>query len=81
MGIMTKLDGVPDREDAKPGMAFFANTGPFGATCGDCSHRRFKQGKGMACAMYHKLTGRHGAAVDRHWSACKYFEPRAVKQK
>lgn len=33
---MVKEAGVPDREDMRLGMAFFANTGPAGKTCGDC---------------------------------------------
>lgn len=36
---MTRLHGVPSKDDALPGMAFFANTGPHGKTCGDCKHR------------------------------------------
>jgi len=39
MDYMTKLDGVPSTDDAIPGMAFFAGTGPFGKTCGDCKFR------------------------------------------
>lgn len=39
MDYMTKLDGVPSTDDALPGMAFFAATGPGGKTCGDCKHR------------------------------------------
>jgi hypothetical protein len=39
MSVMTKLPGVADTDDAKPGMAFFAGTGPFGKTCGDCKYR------------------------------------------
>ena len=39
MDPMTKLDGVPSRDDALPGMAFFANTGPYGKTCGECKFR------------------------------------------
>lgn len=39
MSDMTKLEGVPDTDDAKAGMAFFAGTGPYGKTCGDCKYR------------------------------------------
>lgn len=39
MSFMTKIDGVADSDDALPGMAFFANTGPYGKTRGDCKHR------------------------------------------
>lgn len=38
---MTRLPGVPDNRDLKPGMAFFADTGPFGKTCGDCKFRGY----------------------------------------
>lgn len=39
MSYLTKLDGVPDSNDAKPGMAFFAGTGPAGKVCADCKFR------------------------------------------
>ncbi|MCW2228126.1 hypothetical protein [Bradyrhizobium elkanii] len=39
MGIMTRLEGVPDADDALPGMAYFAGTGPYGKTCGECKFR------------------------------------------
>lgn len=40
---MVKLPGVPSRDDAKPGMAFFAGTGPAGKTCGDCKLRGYSR--------------------------------------
>lgn len=39
MSYMTKIEGIPDTDDVKPGMAFFAGTGPYGKTCGTCKHR------------------------------------------
>lgn len=39
MDYMTKLEGVPSKDDAIPDMAFFAGTGPAGKTCGQCKHR------------------------------------------
>jgi hypothetical protein len=36
---MTRLPGAPDRDDALPGMAHFAGTGPADKTCGHCLHR------------------------------------------
>lgn len=39
MSFMTKIEGVADTDDALPGMAFFAGTGPYGKTCGDCKFR------------------------------------------
>lgn len=38
---MTKIDGYPSSDQAIPGMAFFAGTGPEGKTCGDCKHRGY----------------------------------------
>ena len=38
---MVKEPGVPDAKDAKPGMAYFAGTGPAGKTCGDCANRGY----------------------------------------
>jgi hypothetical protein len=40
---MKKIPGVPDTDDVRPGMAFFAGTGPFGTKCGDCCHRGYKR--------------------------------------
>lgn len=39
---MTRLEGVPSKDEAIPGMAYFAGTGPFGKTCGDCRHRGYQ---------------------------------------
>lgn len=39
MDYMTKLPGVPSTDNALPGMAHFANTGPYGKTCGGCRFR------------------------------------------
>ena len=38
---MTRLEGVPNRSDIIPGMAYFQGTGPEGKTCGDCKHRGY----------------------------------------
>lgn len=43
MSKMTKLEGVPDKDDAKPGTAFYAGTGPSGKYCGDCRHRGYSR--------------------------------------
>jgi hypothetical protein len=69
------------------GQAYFANTGPFGATCGGCKfhgyHRQKRNASGDtigttfrrdACAQFFKLTGNHGPAVPTSAAACKYFE-------
>ena len=39
---MVKIEGVPDHNDVRPGMAYFAGTGPKGKTCGDCKFRGYK---------------------------------------
>ncbi len=41
MSFMTKIEGVPDTDDVRDGMAFFAGTGPYGKTCGDCKFRGY----------------------------------------
>jgi hypothetical protein len=91
MSYMTKLPGVPDTDDVKPGMAFFAGTGPTDKTCESCAYRGYwRTGKhkfntqtkmleeagrhSNSCAMFLKLTHRHGPAVNRRWAACKYFQ-------
>jgi hypothetical protein len=46
MSRMTRLPGVPDTDDIRPGMASYYGSGPWGKTCGDCAHRGyFKKGK------------------------------------
>lgn len=39
MDPMTKVEGVPSKDEALAGMAYFAGTGPAGKTCGLCKHR------------------------------------------
>lgn len=40
---MVKIEGVPGSEQAVPGMAYFAGTGPFARTCGECIHRGYSR--------------------------------------
>lgn len=92
MSYMTKLPGVPDRDDVRAGMASFQGSGPAGKTCESCAHRgywrtgkpKFNRQTGMleetgyrsnSCAMFLKLTHRHGPAVEKKYRACKYYEP------
>ena len=72
---MTKIRGVPDRANLKPGMAHYDGSGPPGKTCGDCQHRGYmtEAGRRYGCAVFYKLTGKSGPAVGRYWRACKYF--------
>lgn len=59
MSYMTRLPGVPDTDDIKPGMAFYME------------ERQFKT---MACKKFRELSGRHGLPVKADWAACKYWE-------
>lgn len=69
------------------GMAYFAGSGPAGKTCGDCKHRGYQRERSYpnangapvfyrstGCAMFKKLSGRHGPPIDAALNACKYFE-------
>ena len=70
----------------QPGQAHFANTGPFGATCGECAFygyfRKFLNDSGdtiktkyrNGCAKYLQLTGKHGPCFPASAGACRYFE-------
>ena len=41
MSYLSKLPGVPDSGDVKPGMAHFEGSGPVGKNCGSCAHRGY----------------------------------------
>jgi len=68
------------------GQAYFGNTGPFGATCGECvflgyyqqhfnkSGDRIKATYRGGCHRFYQLTGKHGAVVPANAPACRYFE-------
>lgn len=72
MSYMTRLEGVPDTDDAKPGMAYFAGTGPIGKTCGKCEF--FKNRK---CQMFFTLIKTTGDNIKGSFKACKYFEQKS----
>ena len=73
---------------SRPGMAHFAATGPFGATCGECAYlgywRQRRSGNGEivntertgGCEKFHELTGKHGAVVPPGTEACRHFARR-----
>jgi hypothetical protein len=73
---------------SRPGMAHFAATGPFGATCGGCVFlgywRQRRNGYGEivktervgGCEKFHQLTGKHGPVVPPRTEACRYFQRR-----
>jgi hypothetical protein len=75
-----------------PGMAHFANTGPFGATCGNCAmlgyHRQHRNTSGdlikttftHGCAKFYALTGTHGPRVPTNAAACRHFELRPERK-
>jgi hypothetical protein len=68
------------------GQAHFANSGPVGATCGDCIFlgydRKVCNGSGDTikvvryggCKKYHEFTNKHGPIVPAHAGACRHFE-------
>jgi len=70
------------------GQAHFGNSGPFGATCGECVflgyyQQHFNKAGDLiksthrgGCKKFHELTGKHGELVPANASACKYFERR-----
>jgi hypothetical protein len=74
-----------------PGQAHFANSGPFGATCGDCMllgyYREHRNRVGDivgshhygGCKKFHELTGKHGSIVPKHAAACRYFQRKEDK--
>jgi hypothetical protein len=70
---MTKVAGVPSRDDAKPGMAFFAATGPPEKNCGGCKHRTDRTSR---CQKFTELAGKDGPPVRGDYRACKYFVSR-----
>lgn len=90
---LTKIEGVPSRDQAIPGMAYFAGTGPDGKTCKDCEHRGYyRQSEKWSeerncwvtnsyrvqkCAQFKSMTGRHGADVAADCRACKYFQQKS----
>ena len=96
MSYMTKLAGVPDRDDARPGMAYFAGTGPQGKTCGDCAHHGYerevlsprhdggtvRQRKFHGgCHRYKQLAGHDGPVVKKAYAACREFQEKAAQAK
>ena len=95
---MARLNLLPHRTTGYPaeldyqintthaGQAHFANTGPFGAVCGECAflgydrQHRNESGDSVrathygGCKKFHELTGKHGPVVPKHAAACRYFE-------
>ena len=75
-----------------PGQAFFANSGPFGATCSDCAHlgyrRQIRNENGDivktvrhgGCEKFYQLTNKHGPRVPVNAAACRYFVRKGEQQ-
>jgi hypothetical protein len=69
MSYLTKLPGVLDADDVKPGMAYFANTGPIGKTCETCCYRGYwRNSKG-------KFNPRTNLIEEKHtfYGGCRMF--------
>src|SRR5262245_23278724 len=74
------------------GMAHFANTGPFGATCGECiSLGYFQQRRNdlgvvthtthrKGCEKFYRLTGEHGDVLPFNTPAGRYFTRKGEEQ-
>lgn len=66
-------------EASVPGQAYFAETGPFATTCGECVHlndhrkQNGDQRRRPGCLMYLELTGNHGDSVPRRTPSCKHY--------
>lgn len=71
MTPLTRIEGVPSKNEVKPGMAFFEGTGPAGKFCGDCMFR--KEDRPSICMKFTVLAGKRGPPVRAYWRSCKYF--------
>jgi hypothetical protein len=59
-----------------PGQAYFAGTGPLGATCGGCLHAvtKTQEGRLLFCDQHRQMRRVWGGKIRRDAPACKYFE-------
>jgi hypothetical protein len=55
-----------------PGMAFFARTGPFGKTCGDCKFRGYSRRRSYE--VFNAATGQTEAVFYRVQACAKFKE-------
>lgn len=67
---LTQLSGVPDNSDAIPGMAYFAGTGPFGATCGGCVFRGYQ--RQSQTGVWNPRTSDHDYRWYKHQGCAQY---------
>jgi hypothetical protein len=75
------------------GQAHWANTGPFGATCGECAFLGYfrewldkfgnttKATHTGGCAKFFELTKKHGPVVPANAAACRYFQRKEKEEK
>ena len=80
---LTKIEGVPHKEEIIRGMAYFSGTGPSESNCRECEFygymrvsKKEKLYRVAACLMFKKLTGKYGPRFDKMSAACKYFSPK-----
>lgn len=81
---MVQVAGTLSRAQAIRGMAYFAGTGPNGATCGTCQHRLYSDDDGYhrGCALYRQFSGgRHGSRIAPTNPACRYYALKPEKPK
>lgn len=79
--MLTRPEGAFDRRDAKPGMAYFAGTGPRGKVCKTCLYIHAIENRGRTqhrCGKYTEMTGRQSdMPLNRYNDACKYYTEKA----
>lgn len=79
---MTKDSEWISSDQAVSGMAYFAQTGPFGTVCSKCA---FYVSDGSAnerrCSKYRDLAKVWGAKIRKRQPSCKYFEAKPAVKK
>jgi hypothetical protein len=73
---MTRVDGYPSTNQAKSGMAYFSDTGPFGTVCGKCAFFE-PHGRAGYCKKYLEMAKAWGAQIRKRQSSCKYYQQKA----
>ena len=75
--IRADNNGIPQPTqvlETHVGMAHFANTGPLGATCGDCGY--YRRGR---CQKYRELMKIGGKSFPKETAACTHFSSDKIK--
>lgn len=73
MDYMTRVPGYPSSNQAKYGMAYFSDTGPFGTYCSKCTFYG-PHGRGGRCAKYFEMVKSWGALIRKRQPSCKYYQ-------